>query len=191
MSLRLVLAMLLLTCIRLAWGEAPSSQQATAIILVATPQIKDSLFHESVVLVVRHGRSRPMGFILNKPLGQTAIEDKGAVLPAPFVGGPVSPREVINVFRQEGGGGSGLLTLDGDVHVGFGMALLNSLLKRKPVPPVRVFLGLSVWAHGQLENEIARGDWWLLPYDPELAFRTTDPEKIWQELAAKASRKDT
>lgn len=190
MKLRLLVVLVLLTCMRAAGAEAPGAQQATAIILVATSQIRDSMFRESVILVLRHGRSRPMGVILNKPLPRTAGAEDTEGLPPPFVGGPVSPRNVINLFRLEGGSGSGLLTIDGDVHLGFGLNLLQALLKHQPVPPLRVFFGLTLWQHGQLENEVSRGDWWILPYDADLPFRA-DHEKLWQELTAKASRKDT
>jgi putative transcriptional regulator len=43
---------------------------------------------------------------------------------------------------------------------------------------LRVFIGYSGWGPGQLEFEIARGDWRLAPADPGAVFQKR-PEHPW------------
>jgi putative transcriptional regulator len=183
--------LLLLASVGSGWGDTPAlPQQATSLVLVATPRLQDALFGESVVLVTRHGRSRPMGVILNKPA--TDAPPTGTARPGQplFRGGPVAPRNLVSLFRQDGEAGRNLLDLGGNLYIGFGHALLEKLLNQEPAPEqLKVFVGFSVWEHGQLEKEISRGDWWVVPFDADVAFRK-DTTNLWRELTAKASRKD-
>ena len=39
-------------------------------------------------------------------------------------------------------------------------------------------LGYAGWAADQLEDEIARNDWLVVPADPELLFRVP-PDELW------------
>ena len=168
-----------------------AQQDTEALLLVARPQLGSPLFAESVVLVTRHGRSRPMGVILNKPTSVTLGESENAAPPRKiFRGGPVSPQVVVYVFREEVPiqGRSDLLRLGGGVFMGMGEAAMIDLLRRKPEASLKVFAGLASWAHGQLENEISRGDWLVLPFDAEAVMRI-DTGQMWQELIARASQR--
>jgi putative transcriptional regulator len=46
---------------------------------------------------------------------------------------------------------------------------------------LRVYLGYSGWSPGQLEREIARGDWRIVAGDSEIIF-SPEPEGIWRRL---------
>jgi putative transcriptional regulator len=50
---------------------------------------------------------------------------------------------------------------------------------------IRVYSGYAGWAAGQLEREVRRGDWHLLPADAALIFRR-DMTKLWPELFLKS-----
>ncbi|NJD26241.1 MAG: YqgE/AlgH family protein [Betaproteobacteria bacterium] len=168
-----------------------------ALLLVATPQLRDPIFAESVVLVTRHGRSRPMGVILNKPSayrfgaaepGREGRRDSYAV----FLGGPVMPQSLVFVFRgdERNLGRRDLLNLGDGYFMGMGPGVGDSLLGGAPPAALKVFAGLSSWGQGQLEAEISRGDWLLLPFDPA-AVMQIDTGKLWQELLARASERRT
>jgi putative transcriptional regulator len=45
----------------------------------------------------------------------------------------------------------------------------------------RVYAGHAGWAPGQLDNEIARGDWYILPAERTFIFHQ-EPFRIWEEL---------
>jgi putative transcriptional regulator len=45
----------------------------------------------------------------------------------------------------------------------------------------RVFSGCAGWAPGQLEGEVARGDWYLRPACREMAYHD-DPYAVYDEL---------
>ncbi len=45
-------------------------------------------------------------------------------------------------------------------------------------------LGYSGWSPGQLENEMRRGDWFVIPADPDLVF-PDDPGKTWKRARAR------
>ncbi|MDP6965965.1 MAG: YqgE/AlgH family protein, partial [Candidatus Marinimicrobia bacterium] len=45
----------------------------------------------------------------------------------------------------------------------------------------RCFIGYAGWASGQLEAEIALGNWLLNPVIPELVF-TDQPEGLWDSV---------
>jgi putative transcriptional regulator len=45
----------------------------------------------------------------------------------------------------------------------------------------RLYIGYAGWSAGQLENEVSRGDWHILPADAETVFNTP-PNEIWPTL---------
>lgn len=171
-----------------------AQQEAPSIILVASPQLKSPLFKESVVLVSRHGRSRPFGVILNKPAGirltSPGTSDGETLIQRPlFLGGPISQQNIVLLFKEPAllQDQSRLLSLGSGIFMGMGLGLYNELAPSKSEADLKVFSGISSWGHGQLEDEIARGDWWVLPYDANVAMRL-DTSNMWQELLALASK---
>jgi len=49
----------------------------------------------------------------------------------------------------------------------------------------RLFAGFAGWAPGQLEDEMRRDGWYMLPANAELVFRR-DTSGMWEELVRKA-----
>ena len=49
----------------------------------------------------------------------------------------------------------------------------------------RLFTGFAGWAPGQLQNELARDDWFVLPASAVVVFRG-DTSGMWEELVRKA-----
>jgi putative AlgH/UPF0301 family transcriptional regulator len=50
----------------------------------------------------------------------------------------------------------------------------------------RLYAGFSGWLPTQLESELARDDWYVLPADDEIVFRR-DTGNMWEELLARAA----
>jgi putative transcriptional regulator len=62
---------------------------------------------------------------------------------------------------------------------------IEPLLEKESARAYRLFSGFSGWAPGQLESELARDDWFVLPASAELVFRK-DTSGMWEELVRKA-----
>jgi putative transcriptional regulator len=45
---------------------------------------------------------------------------------------------------------------------------------------LRLYSGYSGWGPGQLEREIARGDWRVTTGDADVVF-SSDPDRVWRE----------
>ena len=50
----------------------------------------------------------------------------------------------------------------------------------------RAYAGYAGWAPGQLDSEVARGDWYVIAADVETVF-TQDPEQVWQRLIERST----
>jgi putative transcriptional regulator len=59
-----------------------------------------------------------------------------------------------------------------------GKEKLETLAARQDDQPVKFFAGYSGWSAGQLENEIARGSWSVMPAKVEHVFAFE--EELWQ-----------
>ena len=46
---------------------------------------------------------------------------------------------------------------------------------------LRIFAGYSGWESGQLENEIRRGDWYVVDAEVRDAF-TPEPDLLWRQV---------
>ncbi|MBI2308497.1 MAG: YqgE/AlgH family protein [Rhodocyclales bacterium] len=159
---------------------------AEALLLVARPQLEDGLFAKSVVLVTRHGRSPPLGVIVNRPLPKEQGSERTA--PTIYLGGPVATQRFAYLYRTKRPGLSGqmVLRLGEDAFFGISAAIPAELQKEPPPVPRKLFRGFASWGHGQLEQEIARGDWLVLPFDADIALRER-VDTMWQELLSLAS----
>jgi putative transcriptional regulator len=181
---------LLLLCVA-AWGNTaiPTGPEkpATGMLLVASKALADPNFRRTVVLLLDHGPDGALGVVINRPTSLTL----GEVLPAAsgfpaaaetiYLGGPVALDQLRMLLRSEHEPPDAARVLPG-IYLGTVIPTLRwqsqpaghqALLK-----PV---LGYAGWGSGQLESEIARGDWLLTDGSP---MRVFDPqsERLWQQL---------
>ena len=159
-------------------------------LLVATPQIEDGTFRRSVILLLHHDEDGAQGVVLNHPLdaaidsvlpGWQAVATKPQTM---FQGGPVELNSAI-----------GLVTVPGDQqeplgvkHLFGGMGLVDLDAPPNLVAPevagMRIFAGYAGWAGAQLENELRRGDWYVVESEARDAF-TTQPQLLWSQVLAR------
>jgi putative transcriptional regulator len=175
---------------------AGAADTPNAIFLVATRELLDPNFEKTVVLVTYPPSGTPFGVIINRPLAdrlaeampdQPALKGRKDVL---YSGGPVSREGLVFLVRGPNPPPGALLVLP-DVFFTADADLIESLLQRKnPLDGVRVFAGYSGWGPGQLQREIARGDWRVLPADSKTVF-DKDPKWIWPEMIDRATSKQT
>jgi putative transcriptional regulator len=173
-----------------ALAQAPDPGER-AVLLVASRGLPDARFRESVVLVIRHGRQRtPLGVILNKPLERSLASVLPDVAPAArqrlHYGGPVDGNVLLYLARGERPT-RGAIAIADRIHLGLDREHLTTLLGEGAGPDrLRVFAGYAVWAPGQLDREIAQGDWHLLRADEKSIF-PVDPGRLWPDLIRRAT----
>jgi putative transcriptional regulator len=172
---RTVCALLLL--FGTSWQTAADDAKSlTTILLVARAELPDSNFNHSVVLVMNNIGPAPAGVIINRPTPIAVsslfpdLERLAEVHDRVYFGGPVRIASVSFLFRADTAPEDATRALDG-VYFSTNRDLLRKLLDRdKPMEGLRIFIGYSSWAPGQLESEIARGDWTLAPAETDAIF---------------------
>jgi putative transcriptional regulator len=142
-------------------------------LLLASPALRDPNFERSVVLIGVHSEEGAMGVVLNRP-SEVTVEESDRV----FVGGPVQPSSIVFLAEFLDPTPAGVLVLG---RIGFPApdAELDEL--SRATGRVRVFAGFAGWGEGQLEAEIADGDWIAQAALPEDVF-TEVPERLWSSV---------
>nr|WP_028938562.1 YqgE/AlgH family protein [Pseudonocardia spinosispora] len=144
-------------------------------LLVAAPGLLDPNFRRTVVYVIEHRGEGTLGVVLNRP-SDVAVQD---VLPvwaphtstpkAVFVGGPVDEKTALCLAAFLPGHDPS--AIGGVVPVRGPVALIDLDADPGELAPrmrgLRVFAGYAGWNSGQLDGEISRGDWILVPALPD------------------------
>jgi putative transcriptional regulator len=180
---------ILVVSLLMAWAPgrpAAKVDPAPGVFLVAKPSIDGGPFHQSVVLLLAHGTEGTLGVIVNRateiPLS-TVLEGLDAVErsdPPVNFGGPVALDGLTFLFQADAPPENGKSVMDG-VYFSGERKVLEKLLEKKEAR-LKLYLGHAGWAPGQLQGEIVRGSWTLVPADAFTVFQKS-PEAIWPELS--------
>ena len=168
------------------------SNSITGHFLIAGKQLRDPSFHRAVVLMVEHNESGSMGLVVNRPSNVSvarALSDHFDLAEADhlvYVGGPVEPSALF-VLHSAGEFEEGTSDVIPGIYVGSSPDVFEQVIEQVAGGnndlAFRVFSGCAGWAPGQLDGELDRGDWHLLP---AVAAQVIPPEpyKLWDELVA-------
>lgn len=170
-------------------GAAPAAPPSLAgQLLVATPRIGDPRFARTVILIVTHSDEGAMGLVVNRAYGEgslTALLAGFGVKDAErservrlHYGGPVEPGRGF-VLHSTDYAGPSTQTVDGGVALSTGKDVLEAVAAGRGPRQAVFIIGYAGWGAGQLEGEIAHGDWLTAPADARLVF-TADPDQVWQ-----------
>lgn len=189
---RRLLLLFLLPLLVVVTGSRAGEPADKGILLVASKDMRDPNFRQTVLLLTDHGRQGTIGVILNRPM-QTGLDllfpDTPGVLNEQdrlYFGGPVSRHTLVFIYRAPSKANEALHMVD-DIYMSMSAEILGGLLRREaPTQDLRIFRGYAGWAAGQLKAEIARGAWHVLKADPEVVFGKA-PEKLWQEMINRAT----
>ncbi len=169
---------------------APTADLAAGRLLVASRDLVDPNFRETVVLLLRHGPEGALGLIVNRPTelpladllpGLEGIEGRGDAV---WEGGPVLRTAFLFLVRRAGGvrPPPELERVLGETSFGTREEDLGQLLAVGVAEKdLRVYAGHAGWAPGQLEGEIFTGGWSVVPATEELVF-SPDPGRLWLDL---------
>jgi len=165
-------------------------------LLVATPEMGDPRFAQTVILIVRHDPSGAFGIVINRPLGEgplanllRAIGEKDADATERvriFAGGPVQP-ELCFVVHSAEYRGPGTIDIDGKIAVTGTPDILRDIARKRGPQKSLVALGYAGWGPGQLESELARNAWYAVTQDSTLVF-DDDRDKVWEHAIARRTQ---
>jgi putative transcriptional regulator len=177
-------------------GAAHAGEQSdnlTGQLLVATAEMRDPRFVETVIYIVKHGAEGAFGLVINRPLAKGPIEDllKGFGLESSgakgeitiHYGGPVSPRAGFVLHSDD-------VLLEESAKVANGIAmtsdpkLIEAMAQGKGPKESLFIMGYAGWAPGQLEGELKAGSWYVVSGDKALIFGK-DADRKWQQAMDK------
>ncbi len=154
-------------------------------LLIAEPFLHDDYFKRAVVLLTEHNQKGSFGFILNK-LIDIKLEDAISGMPeidaSICLGGPVG-RENMHFLHTLGAELDGSVKVMDGLYWGGDFEKLKFLISTKQVSPeqIRFFVGYAGWSPKQLDEELERNDWIVVPAKLKDIMRT-NVENLWQEV---------
>lgn len=184
------------TLLAVLWlcGAPPvvAAEKTRSMLLIAAERMVDPRFRQSVLLVTRHGRStETVGVIVNRAtdvsLDRLFPDLKTALQHRLHYGGPVAPGRIVFLVRSETTPAESIAMAEHLFLSSDGNSLKQLVAASTPATRLRVFAGFASWAPNQLEGEIDRGDWHLLPVDPDVLF-SSPLDEMWPKLWRRATR---
>jgi putative transcriptional regulator len=176
-----------------ATNAAEESDYLTGQLLVATPEMRDPRFVETVIYMVKHSAEGAFGLVINRPLAKGPVEDllKGFGIDSSgakvenivHYGGPVSPRAGFVLHSDD-------VLLEESAKVANGIAmtsdpkLIEAMAQGKGPRQSLFIMGYAGWAPGQLEGELKAGSWFVVSGDKTLIFGQ-DADRKWRQAMDK------
>jgi putative transcriptional regulator len=153
-------------------------------LLVATELVRGDLFAQTVVLLLHYDENGAMGIVVNRP---TEVEPEELLADVDAIsaysgtlywGGPVQMNSLRALLRTDTPPRGAEAIVD-SVH----LVRIDDTLKDKPadLASLRLFIGYAGWSAGQLDHEMARGSWHVVPASDETVF-AENPRALWKRL---------
>lgn len=176
-------------------SKIPSDRKlAKGKFLVAARKLKDPNFSQTVVLLIDYDPNGAMGVIINQPTEMKLsmvfadIKELRNRTDTIFLGGPVMQDQLMLLVRTVAQPAASLRVFQ-NVYVASQLKIIEQMIKNEPKGDrFRVYAGYAGWAPGQLNQEVKRGDWLILPADADTIFNKA-PSEIWPELIHRSSLK--
>jgi putative transcriptional regulator len=158
--------------------------------LIATNQMVDHRFKETVILICSHDDQGALGLVLTSPYPEIGFTDIFRSLnlnyadlsyPELYCGGPVAMEAFFVLLSMDIYGSTPVMD---SVFLGNDMQFLTYLAKGNDQTDMRFFLGYSGWGPGQLEDELGFDGWLVLPASSEDVF-STPPQELWRMVTGK------
>ncbi len=157
-------------------------------LLVAAPSMPDPRFRETVIYMAQHDAVGALGLIINRRIGlvpgsavaeQFELEAQATEDPvALHWGGPVEPGRGFLLHSAEYGSESTAIGA-GDIAYSVDQQALIDMIEGHGPAKAMLVLGYSGWGPQQLESELARDDWIIVPADSAFVFEE-DIDSMWR-----------
>lgn len=177
----IALALLAAAC---ALAQTITGKPAAGKFLVASRELPDPNFAQSVVLLIQYDAKGAMGLIINRetkvPLSRV-FENPKSPSQKLYFGGPVQVSGALALLRSATKIEEAKHVLE-DVYMVTDKAVLEKQLAAgADAKTLRIYLGYSGWAPGQLDHELELGAWHVLPGDAPTVF-DPNPDSVWMKL---------
>ena len=172
---------------------APANRFLAGQLLVASSEMKDPRFAESIIYLVKHDDTGALGLVVNKPVAKAPFDDllKGFGIDAKgakgeivvHYGGPVNRYQGFVLHSDD-------WVLDSSTKVKDGVAMtadakmVQALAVGKGPRQALLIMGYAGWAAGQLEMELKDNSWFAIGADKSLIFGN-EPDKKWRRAMDK------
>jgi putative AlgH/UPF0301 family transcriptional regulator len=163
-------------------------------LLVASRNLGDPNFAETVVLLVHYDAEGVVGLILNRRTDVTlsrVLEGLKAAkdLSDPvYLGGPVETPAVFALLQSS-------TKVEGAEHIFGGVYLISTktlfeqTISARPDPGVfHVYLGYAGWTNEQLRKEVELGAWFIFQADARTVFNS-NPDSLWRQMIQRTELK--
>jgi putative transcriptional regulator len=165
---------------------AARDRPARGRFLVAARDLLDPNFSRTVVLLVDYDSRGALGVIVNRPTEIQAVEFLPGVAglrertDTMWVGGPVAMWKAVLLARSTRPLDGARLVLEDIVFTASREALELLIAEGDEF---RLYAGYAAWGPGQLDREIERGGWKILPATANSVFDTS-PLELWSRLSS-------
>jgi putative AlgH/UPF0301 family transcriptional regulator len=184
----------IIAAVALSQAGVHGEDLAAGKLLVASRELLDPNFAQTVVLLVRYDEDSVLGLVINRrtqiPLARVfpeLREAKGQSDPI-YRGGPVERTAALALMRAR-------TTPEEAEHVFANVsmiasrALLDKTIAERMDPSMfHVYLGYAGWTKRQLEGEVELGAWHVFPGSAAAVF-DPDPETLWARLLRKTEER--
>jgi len=182
MALRLLLLMIL--------GSAPAFSQlpARGMLLIATAEMRDPRFSETVILLLHHQPEGVLGVAINRPTwvipstvfpNMRFMENYSENI---FVGGPMARTNVLALIDDPETNLPEAEPVFDNIYLSTDPEFLQNIIETAYTDrQLRLYAGHASWEVSQLDQEIAIGQWKVVPATADLIF-SQKPLKLWSQL---------
>jgi putative transcriptional regulator len=175
-----------------AAARAQQTDPPNGVFLVAKPSLRDPNFRQTVVLVTQTRDANTVGVIVNRPtdLDARRLLPPESLRPGSpetvYFGGPVMRQTLVAIFESDAPPEHPSFHVLRGLYLSMHPAIVGSLIGSAG-SRYRIYSGFSGWAPRQLEGELARDGWYVLPADADVVFRR-DTAGMWQEMIDRATQ---
>jgi putative transcriptional regulator len=166
-------------------ASSADQEPAQGKLLVATELVQGELFANTVLLLLHYDETGAFGLVVNRPTDvkpEELLDDEETLAGYSgtlFWGGPVQMDSLRALMLTDDPPEDAERIIESVYLVSF-----EDALELGPADPavLRFFIGYAGWAPGQLDFEMARGSWRVLPASADLVF-AQEPSRLWKRLA--------
>ena len=160
--------------------------------LVASRNMQDPRFKETVILLIDYGVHGAVGLIINRPTEVKLsalfpnIEGLKERMDTVYIGGPVEYNKMLLLLKSDTRPDQSKHVFE-DIYVSSSKQVLQQMFDNVDAKKrFRMYAGYAGWAPMQLDQEVLRGGWHVLQADSMTIF-DKEPSGIWPELIRKVT----